>query len=392
MSASSNAETLRSRHAVSVALRTLSRVGSVPSAIPPRISSAKPWYALRPARRARSDALWIAASYDVPSWLVALRLVPASLAGRLRLTRPRIGLALGSGSARGWAHIGVIDALIEAGIEPDVVCGTSIGALVGAAYVAGQLGPLRQWAETATWRQILRLTDVRLSGGGLINGRQVVSFLQQIGIAQPIESYERKYAAVATDLATGREIWLQSGPIHEAVRASIALPGILSPARIDGRWLVDGGLSNPIPVSVCRALGADVIIAVNLNGDLLARRFAVELDPSPPTRISPGASRAFLRKVTGRLPGARGRQAAKEAADSAAPRETPPGYFDVFATSLNIMQDHITRTRLAGEPPHVMLVPRLRNIGLMEFNRAHEAIDEGRACVEQALPTLKRYL
>ena len=196
------------------------------------------------------------------------------------MTRPRIGLALGSGSARGWAHIGVIDLLIEAGIEPDVVCGTSIGALVGAAYIAGQLGPLRKWAETATWRKILRLTDVRLSGGGLINGRQVVSYLQQIGIDQPIESYARKYAAVATDLATGREIWLQSGPIHEAVRASIALPGILSPARIDGRWLVDGGLSNPIPVSVCRALGADVIIAVNLNGDLLARRFAVELDPS----------------------------------------------------------------------------------------------------------------
>src|SRR4249919_4197483 len=118
------------------------------------------------------------------------------------MTRPRIGLALGSGSARGWAHIGVIDSLIAAGIEPDVVCGTSIGALVGAAYIAGQLGPLRQWAETATWRKILRLTDVRLSGGGLINGRQVVSYLQEIGIDQPIESYGRKYAAVATDLAT----------------------------------------------------------------------------------------------------------------------------------------------------------------------------------------------
>ena len=307
------------------------------------------------------------------------------------MTRPRIGLALGSGSARGWAHIGVIDSLIEAGIEPDVVCGTSIGALVGAAYVAGHLGPLRTWAETATWRQILRLTDVRLTGGGLINGRQVVAFLHGLGIDQPIESYDRPYAAVATDLATGREIWLQSGPIHEAVRASIALPGILSPARIDGRWLVDGGLSNPIPVSVCRALGADVIIAVNLNGDLLARRFAVELDPSAPTESS-GAPRPFLHRMAGRLPKALGRRAAKGAAAHASPRETPPGYFDVLATSLNIMQDHITRTRLAGEPPHVMLVPRLRSIGLMEFNRAEEAIEEGRACVEQALPALRRYL
>ena len=195
------------------------------------------------------------------------------------MTRPRIGLALGSGSARGWAHIGVINSLIEAGIEPDIVCGTSIGALVGAAYIAGQLGPLRQWAETATWRKIVRLTDVRLSGGGLINGRQVVSFLQRDGHRPADRKLRAQYAAVATDLATGREIWLQSGPIHEAVRASIALPGILSPARIDGSWLVDGGLSNPIPVSVCRALGADVIIAVNLNGDLLARRF-----PSSSTR------------------------------------------------------------------------------------------------------------
>jgi len=200
------------------------------------------------------------------------------------VTRPRIGLALGSGSARGWAHIGVIDALSEAGIEPDIVCGSSMGALVGAAHVAGHLAELRQWAESATWRKIVRLTDVRLSGGGLINGRQVVAFLRDLGIAEPIESYKTQYAAVATDMATGREVWLQSGPIHEAVRASIALPGILSPSRIDGKWLLDGGLSNPIPVSVCRALGADVIIAVNLNGELVGRRY---IEPEPPDGTAP---------------------------------------------------------------------------------------------------------
>lgn len=305
------------------------------------------------------------------------------------MTRPRIGLALGSGSARGWAHIGVIDALIEAGIEPDIVCGTSIGAVVGAAFVAGRLAELRQWAETATWRAIIRLTDVRLSGGGLINGRQVVAFLQNLGVGDPIESYSRHYAAIATDLATGREIWLQSGPIHEAVRASIALPGILSPARMDGKWLVDGGLSNPVPVSVCRALGADVIIAVNLNGELLGRRYT---EPEPAAPVASGAPREFLRRVVGKLPKALGRPATPSSDPPAAPQEPPPGYFDVLATALNIMQDHITRTRLAGEPPHVMLVPRLRSIGLMEFNRAHEAIAEGRACVEQALPTLRRYL
>jgi NTE family protein len=305
------------------------------------------------------------------------------------MARPRIGLALGSGSARGWAHIGVIDALTEAGIAPDVVCGSSMGALVGAAHVAGRLGPLRAWAEGATWRKIAGLTDLRFTGGGLVSGRQIVGFLRSLEISAPIESYATQYAAVATELATGREVWLQSGPIHEAVRASIALPGIFSPVLADGRWLLDGGLANPVPVSVCRALGADVIIAVNLNGELLGRRFT---EPEPPETPRPSlVSSEALRRVLGNLP-LPGRRAASAEGEVAAPETPPPGYFDVLASAINIMQDHITRTRLAGEPPHVMLVPRLRTIGLMEFNRAGEAIAEGRACVEQALPALKRYL
>jgi NTE family protein len=302
------------------------------------------------------------------------------------MTAPRIGLALGSGSARGWSHIGIIESLAEAGIEADIVCGTSMGSLVGAAYVAGHLTELRQWAETATWREIVGLMDVRLSGGGLISGSQVVSFLKGLGVEAPIESYTKRYAAVATDLVSGREIWLESGPIHEAVRASIALPGIFSPARVGGKWLVDGGLSNPVPVSVCRALGAEVIIAVNLNGDLLARRFASE--PDAETALSARLPSDFLDRLLKGL---------REQASQIAPRllqkgSSTPGYFEVLANCINIMQDHITRARLAGEPPHVMLAPRLRDIGLMEFNRAKEAIAEGRYCVEQALPMLRRYM
>jgi NTE family protein len=306
------------------------------------------------------------------------------------MTRPRIGLALGSGSARGWAHIGVIDALAEAGIEPDIVCGTSIGALVGAAYVAGRLAELREWAEVATWREIMGLIDVRFSGGGLIDGKEVVQFLRGLKIGAPIESYAKAYAAIATDLATGREIWLQSGPIHEAVRASISLPAIFSPARINDKWLVDGGLSNPVPVSVCRALGADLIIAINLNGDLLGRRFEAQLDESAPTASA--VPHEFFDRVLSRLPSAMREQTAQIAQRLLPKQPSAPGYFDVLANSINIMQDHITRTRLAGEPPHVMLLPRLRDMGLMEFDRAKEAIAEGRICVEQALPMLRRYL
>src|SRR5262245_45644374 len=309
------------------------------------------------------------------------------------MSRPLIGLALGSGSARGWAHIGVIDGLTEAGIAPDIVCGASMGALVGAAHVAGRLAELRQWAESATWRKIARLTDVRFTGGGLVSGRQVVALLAGLGISDSIESYATQYAAVAPAMRTGRGVWLQSGPIHEAVRASIAIPGIMSPARHDGKWLLDGGLSNPVPVSVCRALGADVIIAVNLNGELVGRRYT---EPEPPTETGPSRiSVEAMRRLLGQLPVPFPRRSLEVAAAAPLaqdPAPPPPGYFDVLATAINIMQDHITRTRLAGEPPHVMLVPRLRSIGLMEFNRAPEAIEEGRACVEHALSTLRRYL
>ncbi|MDI1284826.1 MAG: patatin-like phospholipase family protein [Reyranella sp.] len=307
------------------------------------------------------------------------------------MAHPKIGLALGSGSARGLAHIGVLDALIEAGIEPDVVCGTSIGALVGAAYVAGKLDGLRQWAETATWRQVVRLMDVRLSRGGLIDGKQVVGLLHRLGIDAPIESYGKRFAAVATDLASGREVWLQTGPILDAVRASIALPGIVSPALVDGKWLVDGGLSNPVPVSVCRALGAEVIIAVNLNGDLVGRRFDKQraaLPVAAPSRVST----ELFRRMLGRASGVRPGQTAEIAPELLPQNAAAPGYLDVLATSLNIMQDHITRTRLAGEPPHVLLMPRLGSIGLMEFTKAREAIAEGRHCVHHALPMLKRYM
>ncbi len=307
------------------------------------------------------------------------------------MAHPRIGIALGSGAARGWAHIGVLSSLIEAGVEPEIVCGTSIGAFVGAAYVAGRLSELKRWAETVTWREIVGLLDVRLSGGGLIDGTAAVEFLQELGVGQPIESYTKRYAAIATDLVTGREIWLDCGPIHQAVRASIALPGIFSPVRIQGKWLIDGGLCNPVPVSVCRALGADMIIAVNLNGDLLGRRFQSQSERTPATASS-RLQNELLDRVVSRLPAGLRDQAAQVAQQLLPKAPSTLGYFDVLANSINIMQDHITRSRLAGEPPHVLLVPRLRDFGLLEFNRAEEAIAEGRSCVEQALPVLRRFL
>ncbi len=305
------------------------------------------------------------------------------------MTRPRIGLALGSGSARGWSHIGVIEALVEAGIEPDIVCGASMGALVGAAYAGGKLDKLRKWADTATWRQILGMMDVGMSGGGLIDGKPVIKALRGLGIAGAIEDLERTFAAVATDLATGREVWFQSGPLLDAVRASIAVPGIFSPVRHHGQWLLDGGLVNPVPVSLCRALGADVIVAVNVNGDQLGRWRRGE--PAAAAKPAEPPSRESFAAMLARLPAALGDQISQIAPRLIA-QNGAPGYFDVLTGAIDIMQDHITRARLAGEPPHVMLMPRLRDIGPMDYHRAAEAISAGRAAVADALPAIRRCL
>jgi NTE family protein len=303
------------------------------------------------------------------------------------MARPRIAIALGSGAARGWSHIGILEALHNAGIEPDIVCGSSIGALVGAAYVTNRLAMLKSFAEAVTWSEIVGLLDVRLTGGGLISGQRIVALLHKLNISAKIEDCDKPYAAIATDLEAGREVWLREGPIAAAVRASISLPGIFSPAQNGDRWLVDGGLVNPVPVSVCRALGADVVIAVNLNSDILE---PFEVRPTRP--IIRGVPPEFTRQLLDQIP-----SRMRDQISAIAPRllqQAPrsPGYFDVLTNSINIMQDYITRSRLAGEPPHVMLTPRLRHIGLMEFHRAAEAFAEGHACVKQAMPALQGFI
>jgi len=194
--------------------------------------------------------------------------------------RPKIGLALGSGAARGWSLIGVIEGLLTLGIEPEIVSGTSIGALVGAAYAAGKLQTLRTRMEKFGRRDTAGMLDIRLASGGLIEGRRIETFLGELGIVGDVETLPLRFGAVATELASGREIWLQRGPIGEAVRASIGMPGIFSPAKFDeeNSWLIDGGLVDPVPVSLARALGADIVVAVDLNSNLVGRRFGKEGD------------------------------------------------------------------------------------------------------------------
>ena len=294
---------------------------------------------------------------------------------------PRIGLALGSGSARGWSHIGVIRVLERAGISPDIVCGTSIGALVGAAYAAGELDRLEPWVRGLTWPAVLGLLDLKM-GGGLIEGGELVEFFRRHYSGPEIQHLPKTYGCVATALRSGRELWLREGPVIDAVRASIALPGLFTPAVREGQLLVDGGLVNPVPVSLCRALGADIVIAVDLNWDLIGRRTRAQvLDGDAPAAPEP-ADNGLLDAILARF---RSDEVPASPADH-------PSMLDVLTTSLNIMQVRITHSRLAGEPADAMIRPRLSHIAAMDFHRAESAIAEGERAAEAVLPLIRDLL
>ena len=303
--------------------------------------------------------------------------------------KTRIGLALGSGSARGWAHIGVIRALSEIGVEPDIVAGSSIGAFVGAAYASDQLNRLENWAKSLSWKEILNFLDPSLLSGGFIEGERLFQFAhEQIGDPL-IESLPRKFGAVATDLTTGREIWFREGSLLDGVRASIGLPGIFTPVSWEGKWLVDGGLANPVPVSLCRAMGADIVIAVNLNGDIVGKHGHTRTDQGESLGFDESADTDFLERISAQLKSSLYEHKDILLSQLFGENLNTPGLFEVLATSINIMQDRITRSRMAGDPPEVTLSPRLSRLGLLEFDQAAVAIEEGNACVKRMRPALE---
>ncbi len=292
--------------------------------------------------------------------------------------RPSIGLALGGGAARGFAHIGVLRTLVKYGIVPDVIVGTSIGAVVGGCFAAEQLDSLEDWSRKLTVRNILGYLDLNLSGSGLIRGSHLAAALSESLTDKRIEELPVRFAAIATEFNTGHEIWLTRGRLAEALRASYALPGIFPPVKIGGRWLVDGALVNPVPVSAARALDTRLVIGVNLNSDLFGRGTIIanhgsdESDEPTPPSSKPngilgmfGGERSLRRQFLG--------------------REGSPGIPTVMVEAFNVMQDRITRARLAGDPADVMISPRLGGIGMFDFHRATEAIDIGAEATEKAI-------
>jgi NTE family protein len=302
-------------------------------------------------------------------------------------TRPSIGLALSGGAARAFAHIGVLRTLLANGVKPDIVTGTSMGAVVGGAYAAGRLDDVEDWAKSLTRRRLLGYLDVSLSGSSLIAGGRLARRLERAIGGAKIEELETRFAAIATEIDTGHEVWLTRGRLLEALRASYALPGIFSPVHVGGRWLLDGALVNPVPVSAARSLDARLVIAVNTNSDLFGRGTTIHShgfdEPEAVEeetvvvveRSGPGKSRfekLLRRKFFG--------------------RGGSPGLPTVMIEAYNVMQDRITRARLAGDPADIMISPRLGHIGMFDFHRADEAIAIGAEAAERELPTIERAL
>ncbi|HEY2211591.1 MAG TPA: patatin-like phospholipase family protein [Bradyrhizobium sp.] len=300
------------------------------------------------------------------------------------IRRPVIGLALGGGAARGFAHIGIVRTLIAHGIVPNVVVGTSIGAVVGGAYAAGHLDTLEEWARSLQRRNILGYLDIRLNGSGLIGGDKLAAQLEAAIGQILIEELSLKFATVATEVRTGHEIWLTHGRMVDAMRASYALPGIFSPVLVGDRWLVDGALVNPVPVSAARALGAEIVIATNLSSDVFTHSTTIyshgpsadapepAIEPAPPKR---GFGKLFSAERTMKREffGSGGR----------------PGISSVMVDAFNIMQDRITRARLAGDPPDLLISPRVGEIGWFDFHRADELIAYGARAAERAIDSIQ---
>jgi len=296
----------------------------------------------------------------------------------------KIGIALGGGAARGWAHIGVLKVLAEAGIVPDIVAGTSIGAVVGGCWGAGELAELEDFARGLTRRKVFGYLDFNLAGSGLITGNRLSDRLMKSLGARSIEDLDCSFTAVATELGTGHEVWLSRGSLVDAIRASYALPGIFKPVSIANRWLFDGALVNPIPVSVCRALGARYVIAVNLNADFCGRGTVIPHGAEPePMRATvdveveasgqSGAKKLLLRQMFGRGDGG-------------------PGISSVMFDAFSIVQDRIARSRLAGDPPDAIVSPRLGPIGPFDFHRADELIALGEKAARRAVEDIAREL
>ena len=295
---------------------------------------------------------------------------------------PKIGLALGGGAARGWAHIGVLKALAEQGLTFDLIAGTSIGSIVGACLAAGRMVELEQFARSIDVGRMLRLTDLKFHGRGLFDGGPIVAEIaRQLGIAN-IEDLDIPFAAVAVDMVTGEEVDFRQGPLMEAIRASISLPGIFSPVHRDNQILVDGGLANPLPVSVVRDMGADIVIAVDIMSDYEGRAAAAGLGDANREETDKQSNAIFDVWA----------KAVDDMKKSVFTGYSGPNIIETLTASAGITMKSLTRANLKSDPSDIVIVPKIGHITMLEFGRAEEMIVSGYAAGQDAIPAITKML
>lgn len=297
--------------------------------------------------------------------------------------QPNLAIALGGGMARGFAHIGVLKVLNRHNIFPSLVAGTSIGAVVGGCYLSGKLDDLEEWSLSLNRYKMLSYLDFRVRSAGLIGGKRLKDTLDSHFKDSKFEDLPHPFVCIATDLATGHEVWLREGNLIEAITSSFALPGVFPPVHYDERYLVDGALVNPCPISPCQALGARMTIAVDLNTDLIGKstkpgtnyQTVAGFDVFNNEDINPETQKRFKSSsITRRL---------------FRREENNPSLFGVMVSGLSILQDRLTRSRLAGEPPDIHIKPAIGHIGLLEFEKAEELIRLGEEAAEKVIPEIK---
>lgn len=294
---------------------------------------------------------------------------------------PTIGLALGGGVARGWAHIGAVRRLEEVGFKPGVIAGTSVGALVGGFWRAGRLDELETWARSLTKTRMLSYFDVVLNGSGLMGGKRLERAMHRYLPPTDISQLPDKFIAVTAELSTGHEVWLMDGDLGEAIQAAYALPGVFPPRLIGGRWLIDGALVNPLPVSACRAMGARIVVAIGLHAD--AFNMGVTLRKEKFSELPDDGGAELEEASKGNLTKKLMLRRLFNAGASA------PGVGSVMLASFNILMDRITRSRLAGDPPDVLVTPQVGHVPLLDFDQADELIKRGRQAIDDALPEIE---
>ena len=309
-------------------------------------------------------------------------------------SRKTIALVLGSGSSRGWAHIGAIEALLEEGIPIDFISGCSVGAYVGAIYASGSLKSLRDFVLSMDGRKVFSYFDVVFPRSGLLNGTKKVGELFSMHTsATQFSELNIPVMMVATDLQRGEKVVLKSGNLLHALRATMSVPGLFAPAWLKDRWLVDGGMVDPVPVGVARATGADVVIAVDLNSNIVSRRIKQprRKEPEKAVHEDPGPRSEMLRKLSDYYASA-GASFKHKVNDLLGRDVNMPDIIDTVITSIGIMQERITRINLAVEPPDVLVQPRLGALKILDFDQVEMAIGEGYIGMKEKMEDIRALL